>query len=67
MGRALLLVPFLASGLWAQADRIELKDLLTEALDNNPEIVAAQKRYEAARQQQNKFKKLQAPMEAFQL
>jgi outer membrane protein TolC len=62
IGRALLLVPFLASGLWAQADRTEIKDLLAEALSNNPEIVAAQKRYEASRQRPSQASSLPDPM-----
>ena len=62
LGRALLLVPFLASGLWAQADRMELKDLLAEALNNNPEIAAAQKRYEASRQRPTQVSSLPDPM-----
>ncbi len=61
-GRALLLVPFLASGAWAQADRLELKDLLAEALKNNPEIVAAQKSYEASRQRPTQVSSLPDPM-----
>ena len=44
-GRMILLAPLLASGLYAQADQTDLKDLLAEALKNNPEVVAAQKRY----------------------
>jgi outer membrane protein TolC len=62
MGRALLLVPFLASGLWAQPDRMELKDLLAEALNNNPEIASAQKRYEASRQRPTQVSSLPDPM-----
>ena len=38
-----------ASGGWA-ADPIKLNDLIREALARNPAILAAQKRYEAARQ-----------------
>ncbi len=62
VSRALLLVPFLASGLWAQSDRTDLKDLLAEALSNNPEIVAAQKRYEASRQRPSQVSSLPDPM-----
>ena len=62
VSRALLLVPFLASGLWAQPDRTDLKDLLAEALSNNPEIVAAQKRYEASRQRPSQVSSLPDPM-----
>lgn len=35
----------------AQQKRLELSDLIEEARRNNPEILAAQKRYEASRQQ----------------
>ena len=62
LGRALLLVPFLASGLWAQPDRADLQGLLAEALNNNPEIVAAQKRYEASRQRPSQVSTLPDPM-----
>ena len=62
MGRALLLVPLLVSGLWAQGERKDLKDLLAEALNNNPEIVAAQKRYEASRQRPTQASSLPDPM-----
>ena len=60
--RAVLFVPFLASGLWAQADGIELKDLLAVALNNNPEVAAAQKRYEASRQRPTQVSSLPDPM-----
>ncbi len=51
-----------ASGLWAQAERADLKDLLAEALTNNPEIIAAQKRYEASRQRPTQVSSLPDPM-----
>lgn len=54
-----LLVPLLASGVFAQTD---LKDLLAEALRNNPEIVAAQKRYEASKQRPSQASSLPDPM-----
>lgn len=62
MGRAILLVPLLASGLSAQGERADLKDLLAEALNNNPEVVAAQKRYEASRQRPSQVSSLPDPM-----
>jgi outer membrane protein TolC len=62
MRRAVLLVPFFVFGLWAQADRAELKDLLAEALSSNPEIIAAQKRYEASRQRPTQASSLPDPM-----
>jgi outer membrane protein TolC len=62
MGRALVLLTILASGLWAQTDLTELKDLLAEALSNSPEIAAAQKRYEASRQRPSQVSTLPDPM-----
>ena len=61
-GRALLLTSILVSGLWAQTEHTELKDLLAEALNNNPEIMAAQKRYEASRQRPTQASSLPDPM-----
>ncbi len=61
-GRMILLAPLLASGLYAQADQTDLKDLLAEALKNNPEVVAAQKRYEASRQRPSQVSSLPDPM-----
>ncbi len=43
-------------------DRVQLDTLLREALDRNPEILAAQKRYEAARQRPNQASALPDPM-----
>jgi outer membrane protein TolC len=60
--RAILLAPLLALSLRAQADRTELKDLLAEALNNNPEVIAAQKRYEASRQRPTQVSSLPDPM-----
>ena len=51
-----------ASGLWAQTDLTEAKDLLAEALSNSPEIAAAQKRYEASRQRPSQVSTLPDPM-----
>lgn len=62
MRRALLLVPISLASLWAQPDRSELTDLLNEALNNSPEIRAAQKRYEAARQRPTQVSSLPDPM-----
>jgi cobalt-zinc-cadmium efflux system outer membrane protein len=45
-----------------QETRLKLDDLLTEALRNNPEILAAQKRYEAARQRPSQASSLPDPM-----
>jgi outer membrane protein TolC len=43
-------------------DASDLKKLLAEALDRNPEILAAQKRYEAARQRPSQASSLPDPM-----
>jgi outer membrane protein, heavy metal efflux system len=51
----------LAMPLFGQ-DTLSLDQLLTEALNNNPEILAAQKRYEAARQRPNQESSLPDPM-----
>jgi len=45
-----------------QATRLTLDGLLAEALGNNPEILAAQKRYEAARQRPSQASSLPDPM-----
>ena len=42
--------------------RISLRDLTTEAMKNNPEIVAAQKGYEASRQRPTQESSLPDPM-----
>jgi len=42
--------------------RVSLRDLTTEAMKNNPEIVAAQKSYEAARQRPTQESSLPDPM-----
>jgi outer membrane protein TolC len=62
MGRMLLGAVLAAGGLWGQAERTDLKELLAEALENNPEIVAAQKRYEASRQRPSQVSSLPDPM-----
>lgn len=47
---------------WGQEERLRLDDLVTEALRNNPEVLAAQKRYEAARQRPAQESSLPDPM-----
>ena len=47
---------------WGQEERLKLDDLVAEALRNNPEILAAQKRYEAARQRPSQAASLPDPM-----
>ncbi len=46
----------------AQQASLKIDDLLAEALRNNPEILAAQKRYEAARQRPTQASSLPDPM-----
>lgn len=43
-------------------EKLILRDLLAEALENSPEILAAQKRYEAARQRPGQASSLPDPM-----
>jgi len=50
-----------ASIAWA-AEPVKLNDLIREALARNPEILAAQKRYEAARQRPSQESSLPDPM-----
>jgi outer membrane protein TolC len=58
-----LLVPLVAlAGLQAQEKRLELEPLIEEALQNNREILAAQKRLEAARQRPSQESSLPEPM-----
>ncbi len=47
---------------WGQEERLKLDDLVAEALRNNPEILAAQKRYEGARQRPTQASRLPDPM-----
>lgn len=62
--RAILILAALAS--WAAAQtpekRVSLRELTTEAIARNPEIVAAQKKYEAARQRPTQESSLPDPM-----
>jgi outer membrane protein TolC len=47
---------------FAQETRVSLQDLTSEAIKNNPDIVAAQKAYEAARQRPTQEASLPDPM-----
>jgi outer membrane protein TolC len=58
----LSLVLLLAAGQVMAQDRVQVDDLLKQALDRNPEILAAQKRYEAARQRPAQASALPDPM-----
>ncbi len=60
--RTLLAVAVPVFALPAQETRLKLDDLLAEALRNNPEILAAQKRYEAARQRPSQVSSLPDPV-----
>jgi cobalt-zinc-cadmium efflux system outer membrane protein len=54
----LVCAPALAPG----EDRLHLEDLISEALQRSPEVLAAQKRYEAARQRPAQVASLPDPM-----
>jgi len=60
--RTLALTAVLASSLLGQTAGGDLNDLLSEALRSNPEIVSAQKRYEASRQRPTQVSSLPDPM-----
>jgi outer membrane protein TolC len=60
--RTRLALPLLAVAAYAQETRSRLADLLSEATTNNPEILAAQKAYEAARQRPSQESSLPNPM-----
>ncbi|MGD0498641.1 MAG: TolC family protein [Bryobacteraceae bacterium] len=51
-----------ASCGWAAAEPVNLNDLIRAALAGNPEILAAQKRYEASRQRPSQESSLPDPM-----
>ena len=53
---------WLAAATAAAGQGIRLENLVSEALANNPEILAAQKRYEAARQRPSQASSLPDPM-----
>jgi outer membrane protein TolC len=62
--RAILILAILAISAPAQIpeSRVSLRELTGEAIKNNPEIGAAQKRYEAARQRPSQQSSLPDPM-----
>ena len=63
MKRRILITFALATSAVAQTEaRVSLRDLTGEAMKNNPEIVAAQKSYEAARQRPTQESSLPDPM-----
>ena len=59
---ALTSIAFCPFGARGQETRLALDGLVAEALRNNPEILAAQKRYEAARQRPAQERSLPDPM-----
>ena len=62
--RVILILAITALSAAAQAPdaRVSLRDLTSDAIKNNPEIVAAQKKYEAARQRPTQESSLPDPM-----
>lgn len=62
MCRTLVVAMVLASDMFGQSAGTDLNDLLAEALRSNPEIVAAQKGYEASRQRPSQVSSLPDPM-----
>lgn len=59
-------LPILFAFTWAVSSQaqssVALDQLVSEALESNPEILAAQKRYEAARQRPSQESSLPDPM-----
>ena len=60
-----LVVVLGATALFAEEPRLQLNDLVKQALSNNPEIQAAQKRYEAISQRTSQAGALPDPMVSF--
>ncbi len=60
--KAILLLPLVGFVLAAQTAPDDLPSLLAEALRNNPEVLAGQKRYEASRQRPAQVSSLPDPM-----
>ena len=62
--RAILILAIIAISASAQTPelRVSLRELTGEAIKNNPDIAAAQKRYEAARQRPTQESSLPDPM-----
>jgi len=61
--RVILILAITALSAAAQTPdtRVRLRDLTSDAIKNNPEIVAAQKKYEAARQRPTQESSLPDP------
>ena len=62
--RVILILAITALSAAAQTPdaQVRLRDLTSDAIKNNPEIVAAQKKYEAARQRPTQESSLPDPM-----
>jgi len=60
--RSILMVAVSALGADAQTPRSGLRELISEALHNNPEVLAAQKNYEVARQRPTEQSSLPDPI-----
>ena len=60
--RLLVLTSAFLPGIFGQTDHSDLDSLLAEGLRANPEILAAQKRYEASRQRPTQVSSLPDPM-----
>jgi outer membrane protein, heavy metal efflux system len=58
----LIMATMAAAAAQTLETRVSLRDLTGEALKNNPEVIAAQKRYEAARQRPTQESSLPDPM-----
>lgn len=62
LGQGLAAVLLMAAHAFGQVERPDLQELLAEALKSNPEILSAQKRYEASRQRPTQVSSLPDPM-----
>lgn len=60
--RRIALMAICATALFGQSEPTDLSGLLAAALQSNPEILAAQKRYEASRQRPTQVSSLPDPM-----
>jgi outer membrane protein TolC len=58
----ILAIAALSASAQISESRVDLRELTGEAIKNNPDIVAAQKKYEAARQRPTEESSLPDPM-----
>src|SRR5205085_10866056 len=61
-GKAMALAALACVSFGQAAEPLRLPDAITDALANNPEVLAAQKRYEAARQRPARESSMPDPM-----